>query len=772
MGRPLRALIVEGSQQDALVTVRELERAGCDVSFDLVDSAEDMSAALDRQTWDIVLSGYDMPRFSGTDALKLLQGKQLDIPFIIVSGAIGEQTAVALMRAGAHDYLLKHNLTRLAAAVEREVRDAGVRRERTQAREALVEKERYYRSVLQTLHEDIIVIDRQCRITDVNRTFLATTGHQREDAVGRHCYEILHGYDEPCYERGKTCLLPNVFETGVASCCRRQRRRPDGSEAWIDVLFSPLRDDDGHVTHVIEAVRDISDILAAEKSLAESEERFALAMRGANDGLWDDDLHSGQLYYSPRWKNMLGYGEDEIGTSLDEWRSRLHPDDGERALAHRDQYLAGDRSTYETEFRMRHKDGHYVDILSRAFAVRDADGKAARLVGTHVDVSERKHLEEQFRQAQKMEAIGQLAGGIAHDFNNILTGVRGSTQFVREDLEEGTQARQDLDEALALVDKASHLTRQLLAFGRRQALQPEVLQLNSVVEGSIRMWGGLIGENIEMEFAPAPDLCSVEADPRQIELVLMNLVVNARDAMPRGGRVLIETSHVTLAGSEADERDVAAGHYARISVADTGCGMDQATRQRIFEPFFTTKEKGKGTGLGLATVYGIVKQHGGGITVRSEPGAGTTFDVLLPAAAGHGDPPHEGARQAPILRGTETILVAEDEAAVMVVVERTLSSLGYNVRPVWPLPESDEDLTALAAGASLLVTDVVMPGTNGLELYDKLRSVCPALKVLYISGHAEDVVAELGPLGPDARFLEKPFDHQALAGEVREALAG
>jgi PAS domain S-box-containing protein len=406
------------------------------------------------------------------------------------------------------------------------------------------------------------------------------------------------------------------------------------------------------------------------------------------------------------------------------------------------------------------------------FPVKDQAGRRF-LGGMAVNITERRHLEQQLRQAQKMEAIGKLAGGVAHDFNNIVTIITGYSDMLLSRIGPENSMRRELEQIKKAGDRAHSLTRQLLAFSRRQMLQPKVLDLNAVVTNLEPMLQRLIGENIELVIELKPGLEQVKADPGQIEQVIMNLAINARDAMPQGGKLLLETDNVELDEAYARRHiPTQPGSYVRLAVSDTGCGMDAATQSRIFEPFFTTKEQGKGTGLGLSTVYGIVKQSGGYIWVYSERGQGTTFKIYLPRVLAPADSVPPVMHWSSLPQGKETVLVVEDEPEVRWLVRDMLQHLGYNVLEARHGIEAQVLSIQHPGPIHLLITDVVMPQMSGREIAEQLTSEHPETKVLYMSGYTDDAVVRHGVLAAHMAFLQKPFTPEALARKVREVLDG
>ena len=508
----------------------------------------------------------------------------------------------------------------------------------------------------------------------------------------------------------------------------------------------------------------------AESELAVREERFRALVEHSADAIALLDRDGIVTYASPSSARVLGEAPEEIvGRSA---RGFVHPDDVAEVERHILELRDRPGAVVALEARYRHKDGSW-RYGECSVANRLSDPTVHALVLNYREITERRRLEEQLRQAQKMEAVGRLAGGVAHDFNNVLTAIFGYADLLREDLPTQSPARQDVDEIRKAATRAAGLTRQLLAFSRQQVLEPVVVNLNDVVQDVEKMLQRLIGEDIALRTVLAPDLGNVLADAGQLEQVILNLAVNARDAMPTGGKLTIETVNAPLSERYADEHQpVIPGSYVMLAVSDTGVGMDPTTRARVFEPFFTTKEKAKGTGLGLSTVYGIVKQSGGYVWAYSEPGHGATFKIYLPrvdAPVETAEPPRELVGT-PV--GTETVLLAEDDELLRPLARGLLGKLGYTVLEAANADQARALARDHPGPIHLLLADVVMPGQSGRELARSLTQVRPDMRVLYMSGYTDDAIVRHGILERGLNYLQKPFTPAALALRVRDVLDG
>lgn len=764
--QPLFLLHLEDSPRDRELVRAHLEAQGFEFKVVYADNRPEFERALEHHRFDLILADFTVPSYDGMTALKRVLALCPETPFIFVSGTIGEERAVESLKCGATDYVPKGHLHRLGSAIRRALRES---------REHL----------------------------------------------------------------------------------ERQR---------------------------------------AEEALRLSEQRLKLAVRVSNIGLWEWEIETNRVYFSPEWKAQLGFADHELPNAFSEWESRLHPEDRDRTLATLKAFIVDPGKRHEAEFRLRHKHGDYRWIYSQArlfptptgqlrmiachkdittskqdeLALRESEHKyrhlfeslsdsallvdagdgqildgnsqAERLLGMpraefigqpfaryfqaqtvpkspdqrvsdpvrepvekieseilrkdgrrvpvefsarpvtlhrrHLilallaDITERKRLEEQFIQAQKMEVVGQLAGGVAHDFNNILAVIMGYADLMVLELGAGDPSRPFAEEIRGAAERAAALTRQLLVFSRKQTMQPIVLDPNEIVAGMKQMLRRLVDESIDLAVSPGKKIGRVKADSGYLGQILLNLVINARDAMPKGGRLTIETANATLDEQYArSNAGVTPGEYVVFEVRDTGTGMTEEVKARIFEPFFTTKPKGHGTGLGLSTCYTIVKQCGGHIGVNTELGKGTTFKVYLPRVDQPLDHDTTFIKAGPLPRGSETVLLVEDEPSLRHLAAKVLKAQGYQVL----CANSGQDGLQVARAHKgqplrLVVTDVIMPQMNGKVMAEWLKATYPDIRVLFTSGYTDAAIAHHGVLDPGVEFLAKPYTPAALARKVRDVL--
>lgn len=634
MTEVLRVLIVEDSDIDTELLLRELRRAGYDVSHARAQTAEELQRAVE-QDWDVAISDYSLPGFSGDEALRILKASSKDIPVIIVSGTIGEEAAVAALQRGADDFMAKDKLSRLGPAIERSRREQRGRVARQLADSALRESEERYRRIIETTHEAVWLLDANTCATFVNRRVETLLGYASHQLLGTSLLDFVH-------EASRATVQNTIGTRPLSDSSQVEARlvRSNGKDLWVLLDATP-----------------------------------------SYDGL----RHTGYLVMA-------------------------------------------------------------------------------------MDISQHKRLEEQLRQSQKMEAIGSLAGGVAHDFNNLLSVILGYADMVLDELKPGDPLRADMEELLRAGGSARDLTKQLLAFSRRQVLEPRTLDLNQTLRSMEHMLRRLLREDIELSFLTSPELGKVFADAGQLEQIVMNLVVNARDAIAESGKIAIETTNAQLdAEYAAAHHGVKPGPYVMLAVTDTGTGMSAATQERIFEPFFTTKDKDHGTGLGLSMVFGIVKQSGGHIWVYSELGKGTAFKLYFPRTEGTVE--ERNTLSEPLtLRGTETVLIVEDQEQVRTLMRVILRRHGYNVLEA---PNAGEALLIcerFSAKIHLLLTDVIMPRMSGRELAERLAPLRPDMLVLYVSGYTENTVVHHGMLDAGVEFVQKPITPDALARKVRQLL--
>ncbi len=890
----LRVLFVEDNANDVELSLIALHKDGFSVDYDVVKTPGEFDRLLNEKEYDVLVSDFFLGPWDGLRALEHLQKGAREIPFILVTGTLGEEKAVECLRAGVSDYLLKDSLSRLPSVIRRVLADKARAIEHRQGQEQLRRSEEYFRSLIENISDIISIVDPAGTFLYFSPSVESILGYRPIDLVGQHASSLVRpddldslsrligggehqvGKGEPVefyfrHSDGTWRLLeskassprPDAGLTGVIVTSRditeqrrgelelreseerfratfeqaavgmahlgvdgqwlrvnrrlceivgytsaellqkteqeithpddltiesehardilageigtyaRQKRfiRKNGTTAWVNVTTSLVASATGTAKYFIGVIEDITERRKVEAAVVESEARFRQLAENVQEVFWLANLDKSEIIYaSPAFEKIWGIPSETLYTQPQTWLESIHQDDRERVKQSFARRRIGDN--YDDEYRIHRQDGSVCWIRERAFPIRDSEGRFYRLAGIAEDITKNKQLEAQFLQAQKMESVGRLAGGVAHDFNNLLTAIGSFARLAMETIPPESQAHGDLEQVLKATDRAAGVTRQLLTFARQQIFQPVIVDPNKIIANLEKMLRRLVREDIELVFRSSADVGLVRADPGQLDQVILNLVVNATDAMPDGGRLVIETGIAYLSRNDIQSPfEATSGKFVMLSVADTGIGMSEENQARLFEPFFTTKPVGKGTGLGLATVYGIVTQAGGHMRVSSRLGDGTTFRIYLPAVeetvSTLGSPAtHYGFQQ-----GSETILLVEDQDDVRKLVCQILKTAGYSVLEA----ENGERALEMMEGRAdlkidLLASDVIMPRLGGKALAEQMRRERPRLKVLYISGYADPNFGEEGVLDANSSFLHKPFVPAALLAKVREVL--
>jgi len=961
MQQTLNILVIEDNQSDFMLVERHLRQQSLQATCVRVDNFGDMACALDTGCWDLILTDYSIPSMDFHESFAYLKSRVPDLPIILVSGSVGEEQAVELLKMGVWDFVLKGNLTRLVPAIERSLRELKEREARLAAEGSMGESEYRFRSIFNKAPVAISISRRDDgKLIEVNDAWLALFGYERDEVLNlttteinvyarpdernkivglisecgqvvnrevqlrrkngeylvvmysaeiielggefflqvmmtditakkwnekareatvellRICtmadnlpalmqelmhyfqkvsgceaigvrlrdgddfpYYVTRGFSEEfvlaekslcAYDLGGQLIKDSVGHPALECMCgnilcgrfdpsksfftargsfwssctsellahttdadrQAKTRNRCNSEGYESVALLPLRYKDetfglfqfndkekgaftpenvalyeglvDYVSIALSKLKGDEELRASEQALR----KLYVAVEQSPAVIVITDAQGRIEFVNPRFTQVTGYTSDEaIGQNPRVLRGDTNIE------VHRELWatISAGR-VWEGEFHNRRKDGTYFWEHATISPIRDASGEITHYMALKEDITEKRSLEQQLRQSQKMEAVGTLAGGIAHDFNNILTAIIGYSTLLQIEVKSSGKTQEYIDSLMALVERAANLTRGLLAFSRNQVMTPRMFNLNEVVTTITRLISRLIGENIVVETQLSAQPLSIMADCGQIEQVLMNLATNARDAMPAGGTLTIMTDTATLEPGNALLTDSCQpGTYALVSITDSGEGMDEATTARIFEPFFTTKEQGKGTGLGLSILYGIIKQHHGLVSVTSNPGRGTTFKVYLPFAA-PADETAVAKGAAPVIGGAETILLAEDDPMIRKVLKDVLEQFGYGVLEAVDGEEAVQIYRANASAISLAILDMIMPRKNGKEAYTAMAEIAPGMKTLFFSGYPADVIAQRSLLPEGAEFLQKPVSPMDLLGRIRRVLDG
>lgn len=639
--------------------------------------------------------------------------------------------------------------------------------ERKQAEQASRESEERFSKAFGASPTAMVIVSVEgYEIVNANDEWLSLLGFSRDDVIGKTSSEIGVWVDigrrSELIERLERDGSVRDFEASFLTKLGEERLVLLAGEI-IEISGNP---------HVLLVLHDVTERKRSELALKESERRFDLALRSTEDGLWDWTVGAGEMFLSPRWKQMLGYTDEEIRPGDDPFPNFIHPDDKEQVLGDIEDFFKSSNDRYQQEFRLRHKDGHYLIVQSTAFAERDNDGRVTRFTGRHTDVTSIRETEHQLQQAQKMEAVGQLTGGIAHDFNNLLQVIETNLEMAKETLQGDSGAKRFLDGAQRAGRRGANLTHQLLAFSRKQTLLPDVVDAGSLVEGMTSLLRRTLGEDISVETSIPDSRAIIFVDENGLTNALLNLAINARAAMPKGGILTVAVGKRKLDMDVPVENEIlSAGDYVEIAVTDTGFGISEENLGQVFVPFFTTKGVGEGSGLGLSMVYGFARQSGGNVTIESERDKGTTVRIVLPAATGELVSRSDAQSKLEDVKHEIKVLLVEDDADVRASTVVLLKSLGCEVfeaesaAPVLDILRQED-------GIEFLISDVVLPGgKNGIELAQEAVRLHPALKVILVSGHSEGTLEKAGLKEVGFRLLGKPYTTEALSEALGSVMA-
>ncbi|HYM06100.1 MAG TPA: response regulator [Terriglobales bacterium] len=775
----LRVLFVEDNTADVELSCAQLEMAGFRVEADVVDSAAAFEERVVSKQYDIILADYQLPNWTGLGTIPILQRHKRVIPVIMVSGSLGDEKAVACVKSGAVDYVLKDALERLPLTVRRVLSDAALRR----VQAGLENQLHLMAAAIRTSDEGIVIVEAGAPLPDAKVVFLnealeRITGfpplgtlrktlqfHSPDEAAAffDRIQNALSSENETCADGRQIPKDWRPVHDPVQRGVELEFHARDGALKVVEFGVMPSFVPGHHLM----VFRDTTDRYLAHQELRRSEEQYRLLFEKNPHPMWVFDQETlAFLGVNEAAIQLYGYSREEfLKMSIKD----IRPSED---IAGLDDLVGEEVSAGITNagvWRHRKKNGEIIYAEITKNQIHFAQRRAVLILA--VDCTARRLLENQFLQAQKMEAVGRLAGGVAHDFNNLLGVIVGYAQMLLTKSPSPERVNRSVQQIKKAAERAVGLTSQLLAFSRRQIIQPQISDLNNIIADLDPMLRRLIGEDIELTAIFHAQLWKVNVDPGQMQQVLMNLVVNARDAMPNGGEIVIETANLDWPGGLASgEVNVPTGPYVTVSVSDSGCGMDAATKAHLFEPFFTTKGKGKGTGLGLSTVYGIVKQNSGYIVAYSELAVGSSFTIYLPRAECSLEPAQSKAATQPVTKRRETVLLVEDQDLFRGMVLETLEENGYAVLEAHDGHEALEMCRRRAESIDLLLTDVVMPQMSGRQLADHLSPLYPSMKVIFMSGYTDDAIVQHGVLDPGVHFIAKPFTPENLLQKMHEVL--
>lgn len=766
----IKILFIEDLATDVELAQRALRKENIEFAARVVDTEKGMRKELAEFQPDLIISDYSMPGFDGMSALKITRFEPRYIPFIMLTGSMNEETAVECMKAGADDYVLKEKIRRLPFAVREVLEKRAVEREKETLLRQIQESEKRFRTIMSSMQDIVFTLDREQRHTGVYGPWVEQQGLTPEDYLGKTAREIMGAENAAVHEEANAKALEGEFVVYDWSV------KTEKGTYYYQTSLSPIVSETGEIVGLVGIGRDITRIKQAEEERLKSTELQRAIVESSQLPIFSLDLEGRVLSWNRAAEKTFGWTAGEVIGKPLPIVSEEDRQDIDRLMKRTKE----EGGFIGLEKVHRKKNGEEIIISISTAPFFDKKGNMAGGMATVEDITERKRmlaekeaLEAQLQQSQKLESIGTLASGVAHDFNNLLTVIMGHAQLGLMSTDEDDPLNRSLKQIIAASTSAANLTRQLLIFSRKEAMEFKPVNINQTIQNLLKMLGRLIGENIAIETTLEPAIWTIEADEGNLEQVLTNLAVNARDAMPDGGKLSIQTENVQI--SEADKKHILyaeVGNYVRIGVADNGKGISPEIRDKIFDPFFTTKTSGRGTGLGLSVVYGIVKKHGGWINVSSEVGKGTRFTIYLPAA---GKVAQSAEEEAPpdfeSLNGnSERILLIEDEQSVLEFTLNALRQYDYTVFPVSTGKEAHTVFERESGKFDLIFSDVILPDTNGYELVQDLTGGKPDLPIILSSGYTDERIREQIGKNISINFIQKPYSISRMLEAVKIAL--
>ena len=763
MEQIIHVLLLEDDSADAELIQANIEAAGLMCQITCTKTRGEFEEALRQGGYDIILADFKLPMYDGMSALRLARELHPDIPFIFVSGTMGEDAVIEGLTEGATDYVLKQRISRLASAIPRALHESENKRERHRIEDELRSSEARFRTFVNHAADAFFLHDEAGNILDVNHQACESLGYSREELMGMTPYNFDAITDPTFLDQMEARL-----NTGEVIAFDTVHRRKDGSVFPVEVRVRPFWQ--GQRRFAVSLARDITERKQAEHALRKSEARLNGIIVSAMDAIIVINKLQKIVLFNPTAERVFGYtAEEVIGRPLTRLMPKRFHQQHEKLVNAFGQANVTNRQMGQNVLYGLRKDGHEfpIEVSISQSSVNGEQYFTAILR----DITKHLELEGQLIQTQKMEAIGLLAGGIAHDFNNLLTPIMMSADLAMMKLSNENLVYEQLQQIQRTAIRAKQLTQQILSLSRKQILATEILQINDVVRDISNLLHRLIEENIRLKINLQDNLPLIKADVNQLGQIIMNLAINARDAMPNGGVLEIETALVTLDQVLVGlPEDILPGSYVLLSVSDTGMGMDEKVKHRLFEPFFTTKEAGRGTGLGLSTILSIAQRHNGYIQFDSRLGKGTVFRVYLPLTPDteiHLEKPTLSSLKGDLVIGN--ILIVEDETAVRMPLAHALQLKGHHVLEAANGEEALQIASTFTEDIHLLLTDMMMPGMNGFELWQRLVELFPAIKVLYMSGYSGDIVEQL-TLSSQVNLLQKPFTLEQLAKKIQMVL--